>query len=90
MRTHLRQHHPRPEATASYELMTALPQETCDRLIGQAKLSAGASGDVYQGLMSTLGAFPGMDAVAAAMHLTTRALRPAARSGGNMVSGHSR
>ncbi|SAL45238.1 AraC family transcriptional regulator [Caballeronia peredens] len=59
----------------AHKLTAALLQETCDRLIGQAKTSSGVSGEVYQILMSTPGVFPGMDAVADAMHLTTRTLR---------------
>ncbi|BAN27122.1 AraC family transcriptional regulator ligand-binding domain-containing protein [Caballeronia insecticola] len=59
----------------AHKLTAALLQETCDRLIGQAKTSSGVSGEVYQILMSTPGVFPGMDAIAEAMHLTTRTLR---------------
>jgi AraC-like DNA-binding protein len=44
-------------------------------LIGQTKTSVGASGEVYQILMSTPGALPSMDAVANAMHMTSRTLR---------------
>ncbi|WP_250509156.1 AraC family transcriptional regulator ligand-binding domain-containing protein [Caballeronia sp. GACF4] len=59
----------------AHKLTAALLQETCDRLIGQAKTSSGVSGEVYQVLMSTPGVFPGMEAVAESMHLTTRTLR---------------
>lgn len=53
----------------------ALLQETCDRLIGQAKTSTGASGEVYQVLMRKPGEFPGMEEVARALNMTTRTLR---------------
>ena len=53
----------------------ALLQETCDRLIGQAKTSVGASGEVYQVLMRKPGEFPDMEAVAAALKMTSRTLR---------------
>ncbi|WP_042300449.1 AraC family transcriptional regulator [Paraburkholderia kururiensis] len=53
----------------------ALLQETCDRLIGQAKTSSGVSGEVYQVLMRKPGEFPGMETVAAALKMTSRTLR---------------
>ncbi|WP_175839508.1 AraC family transcriptional regulator ligand-binding domain-containing protein, partial [Burkholderia anthina] len=53
----------------------ALLQDTCDRLIGQAKTSSGASGEVYQLLMRSPGEFPGMEAVAATLGMTSRTLR---------------
>lgn len=53
----------------------ALIQEICDRLIGQAKTSTGASGEVYQILMRKPGEFPNMDAVAQALKMTSRTLR---------------
>jgi AraC-like DNA-binding protein len=53
----------------------ALLQETCDRLIGQAKTSVGASGEVYQVLMRTPGIFPSMEVVAHALKMTSRTLR---------------
>lgn len=59
----------------AHRLTASLLQETCDRLIGQAKTSTGVAGEVYQILMSKPGIFPGMDEVADAMHLTTRTLR---------------
>lgn len=59
----------------AHQLTAALLQETCDRLIGQAKTSSGVAGEVYQILMGKPGVFPGMDEVADAMHLTTRTLR---------------
>ncbi|WP_250536053.1 AraC family transcriptional regulator [Caballeronia sp. AZ10_KS36] len=59
----------------AHQLTASLLQETCDRLIGQAKTSSGVSGEVYQILMSTPGVFPGMEATAEQMHMTTRTLR---------------
>jgi AraC-like DNA-binding protein len=59
----------------AHKLTAALLQETCDRLIGQAKTSAGVSGEVYQLLMSKPGVFPGMEEIAEAMHMTARTLR---------------
>jgi AraC-like DNA-binding protein len=53
----------------------ALLQETCDRLIGQAKTSSGASGEVYQELMRKPGEFPNMEAVADTLKMTSRTLR---------------
>lgn len=53
----------------------ALLQETCDRLIGQAKTSSGVSGEVYQVLMRKPGEFPSMETVAEALKMTSRTLR---------------
>jgi AraC-like DNA-binding protein len=53
----------------------ALLQETCERLIGQAKTSAGVSGEVYHLLMGKPGVFPSMESVAAALRMTSRTLR---------------
>lgn len=53
----------------------ALLQDTCDRLIGQAKTSIGASGEIYQFLMRSPGEFPSMEAVASAFNMTSRTLR---------------
>ncbi|MFC0400377.1 AraC family transcriptional regulator [Paraburkholderia rhizosphaerae] len=53
----------------------ALLQETCDRLIGQAKTSFGVSGEVYQELMRKPGEFPDMETVAAVLKMTSRTLR---------------
>ncbi|GGD77686.1 AraC family transcriptional regulator [Caballeronia grimmiae] len=59
----------------AHKLTATLLQETCDRLIGQAKTSAGVAGEVYQILMSTPGTFAGMEAVAQMLNMTTRTLR---------------
>lgn len=53
----------------------AMLQETCDRLIGEAKTSTGVSGEVYQVLMRKPGAFPSMETVADALKMTSRTLR---------------
>jgi AraC-like DNA-binding protein len=59
----------------AHHLTATLLQETCDRLIGEAKASVGTAGAVYQILMSTPGVLPAMDAVAAALNVTNRTLR---------------
>jgi len=59
----------------AHHLTATLLQETCDRLIGEAKASVGAAGAVYQILMSTPGVLPSMDEAAAALNVTTRTLR---------------
>jgi AraC-like DNA-binding protein len=59
----------------AHRLTSTLLQETCDRLIGQAKTSVGVAGEVYQILMQTPGYFPDMDEVADALNMTSRTLR---------------
>ncbi|RDD72581.1 AraC family transcriptional regulator [Paracoccus versutus] len=59
----------------AHRLTAALVQETCDRLIGSAKTSAGTSGYVYRTLMDHPGDFLTMDAVAETLNMTTRTLR---------------
>jgi AraC-like DNA-binding protein len=59
----------------AHHLTATLLQETCDRLIGQAKASVGTSGEVYQIMMSTPGSLPSMETVASAMSMTSRTLR---------------
>lgn len=59
----------------AHNITAALLQETCDRLIGQAKASVGASGEVYQIIMGTPGILPSMETVASAMNMTSRTLR---------------
>lgn len=59
----------------AHNITATLLQETCDRLIGQAKASVGASGEVYQIIMSTPGILPSMETVAGAMNMTSRTLR---------------
>ena len=59
----------------AHPLTSALMQETCDRLIGQAKSSNRTSGSVYRILMELPGQFPGMEAVAGMLHMTSRTLR---------------
>jgi len=58
----------------AHRLTATLLQETCDRLIGQAKVSSGISGEVYQMIMQTPGEFPSMETVAEKLHMTTRSL----------------
>ena len=59
----------------AHHLTATLLQETCERLIGEAKASVGTAGAVYQMLMSTPGVLPPMEDVAAALNVTTRTLR---------------
>ena len=59
----------------AHRLTATLLQETCDRLIGQAKTSVGVSGEVYQVLMRKPGEFPSMEIVADALKMTSRTLR---------------
>jgi AraC-like DNA-binding protein len=59
----------------AHNLTATLLQETCDRLIGEAKASVGTAGAVYQILVNTPGVLPDMEAVAAAMNMTDRTLR---------------
>tara|TARA_R110000751_G_scaffold2018_8_gene8941 strand:- start:291218 stop:292294 length:1077 start_codon:yes stop_codon:yes gene_type:complete len=50
-------------------------EETCERLIGQSRISSGLSGEVYQMLLSAPGRFPSMTAIAAQLGLQERTLR---------------
>lgn len=59
----------------AHRLTATVLQDTCDRLIGQAKVSTGISGEVYQMMMQTPGEFPDMETVAEKLHMTTRSLR---------------
>jgi hypothetical protein len=60
----------------AHRLTATVLQETCDRLIGQAKVSAGISGEVYQMMMQTPGEFPEHGSWwPKALHMTTRSLR---------------
>lgn len=56
-------------------LTRAMLEETCDRLIGQARLSSGLAGEVYQLLMLAPNRFPSMDAIAEQLGLQERTLR---------------
>lgn len=59
----------------AHPLTAALVQDTCDRLLGEAKTSTGVSGSVYRILMDRPGEFPSMDGVADALSMTSRTLR---------------
>jgi AraC-like DNA-binding protein len=50
-------------------------EETCDRLIGQAKMTSGIAGEVYQLLVLAPNRFSSMPAVAVQMGMTERTLR---------------
>lgn len=56
-------------------LTRAMLEETCDRLIGQVKMSSGVAGEIYQLLMLAPNRFPSMQAVAVQMGVTERTLR---------------
>lgn len=56
-------------------LTRAMLEETCDRLIGQAKMTSGIAGEVYQLLMLAPNRFPSMEAMALQMGMTERTLR---------------
>lgn len=56
-------------------LTRTMLEETCDRLIGQSRLSSGLSGEVYQILLNAPSRFPSMEAVAAHLGLQERTLR---------------
>lgn len=56
-------------------LTRTMLEETCDRLVGQAKMTMGVAGDVYQLLMLSPNRFPSMEAVAQRLGMTERTLR---------------
>ena len=56
-------------------LTRAMLEETCERLIGQSRISSGLSGEVYQLLLNAPSEFPSMTAVAAQLGLQERTLR---------------
>lgn len=56
-------------------LTRAMLEETCERLIGQSRISSGLSGEVYQLLLNAPGQFPSMPTVAAQLGLQERTLR---------------
>ena len=50
-------------------------EETCDRLIGQARMTSGIAGEVYQLLVRAPNRFPSMQAIALHLGMTERTLR---------------
>lgn len=56
-------------------LTRAMLEETCDRLIGQAQMTSGITGEIYQLLMLAPNRFPSMHAIALQMGMTERTLR---------------
>lgn len=56
-------------------LTRAMLEETCDRLIGQAKMTSGVTGEVYQLMMLAPNRFPSMRAIAVQLGMTERTLR---------------
>jgi AraC-like DNA-binding protein len=57
------------------EMTRIMIEEACDRLIGQAQLSSGIVGDVYQMVLLSPGPLPTMQAVATQFGMTERTLR---------------
>ncbi|MDS1140477.1 AraC family transcriptional regulator [Pusillimonas sp. SM2304] len=58
-----------------HKLTATVMQQTCERLIGQAKVSSGISGEVYQRLLRRPGEFPSMQLIAEQLDMTPRNLR---------------
>ncbi|MGA0605104.1 AraC family transcriptional regulator [Phenylobacterium sp. VNQ135] len=56
-------------------LTRAMLEDTCDRLVGQAKMTTGVAGDVYQLLMLAPNRSPSMQAIAQRLGMTERTLR---------------
>ncbi|RYD63398.1 MAG: AraC family transcriptional regulator [Sphingomonadales bacterium] len=56
-------------------LTRTMLEETCERLIGQSRMSSGVSGEVYQLLLHAPSQFPSMTVVAAQLGLQERTLR---------------
>jgi AraC-like DNA-binding protein len=56
-------------------LTRMMMEETCERLIGQSRISSGWSGEVYQLLLNAPSQFPTMTVVAAQLGLQERTLR---------------
>jgi AraC-like DNA-binding protein len=56
-------------------LTRTMLEETCERLIGQSRISSGLSGEVYQLLLNAPSQFPSMTAVAEQLGLQERTLR---------------
>lgn len=56
-------------------LTRTMLEETCDRLIGQSRISSGLSGEVYQLLLLAPNHFPSMKAIAEQIGLQERTLR---------------
>lgn len=64
-------------------LTRAMLEDTCDRLVGQAKMTTGVAGDVYQLLMLAPNQFPSMQAVAQRLGMHERTLRRRLEEAGN-------
>ena len=59
----------------AHKLTSSLMQATCERMIGQARTSAGTSGQVYQIVIAMPGRLPTLSEVASTMQLHERTLR---------------
>lgn len=69
-----------------HRLTAAVMQQTCERLIGQAKVSSGISGEVYQLLLRRPGEFPSMQLLAEQLEMTSRNLRRLLQADGTSFS----
>ena len=68
-------------------LTRAMLEDTCDRLVGQAKMTSGVVGDVYQLLMRSPNRLPAMPAVAERLGMTERTLRRRLEESGHTYGG---
>jgi AraC-like DNA-binding protein len=59
----------------AHKLTSTLMQDTCERLIGQARTSVGLTGQIYQILMVNPGQLPAMDQIAQMLRMNERTLR---------------
>lgn len=58
----------------AHRLTSKILQETCDRILGEVKISTGVAGEVYQIIASTPGHSPSMERVAKRIGTTVRTL----------------
>ncbi|HET8596859.1 MAG TPA: AraC family transcriptional regulator [Castellaniella sp.] len=59
----------------AHRLTATVLQQTCEGLIRNARTLSGMAGEVYQRLLRRPGEFPGMEAIAAQLGMTSRNLR---------------
>jgi AraC-like DNA-binding protein len=59
----------------AHKLTSTLMQDTCERLIGQAKTSVGLTGQIYQILMASPGQLPAMEQIATMLEMNERTMR---------------
>lgn len=68
-------------------LTRAMLEDTCDRLVGEARMASGVAGDVYQMLMLAPNRFPSMQDVAQRLGMTERTLRRRLDADGRTFAG---